>query len=83
MMSANRKDRDEALAFARKMVEKLREQILESSGIQSVASDGISVTYATGRGSGILSQLQYWEKQVILLGGDNAPQQTIDLSKGL
>ena len=82
-MACNQKDRDEALAFARKMVEKLREQLIESSGLQSVASDGLSVTYATGKGSGILSQLQYWEKQVILLSGSNAQSQTIDLSKGL
>lgn len=82
-MTCSRKDRDEALAFARKMVEKLREQLVESSGLQSVASDGLSVTYATGRGSGVLSQLQYWEKQVILLSGDNSQAQSIDLSKGL
>lgn len=82
-MGCSQKDRDEALAFARKMVEKLREQLIESSGIQSVASDGVSVTYATGQGSGALAQLQYWEKQVILLSGDNAQAQTIDLSKGL
>ena len=82
-MTCSRKDRDEALAFARKMVEKLREQLIESSGLQSVASDGLSVTYATGKGSGTLSQLQYWEKQVILLSGDNSQAQTIDLSKGL
>ena len=82
-MGCSQKDRDEALAFARKMVEKLREQLIESSGIQSVASDGVSVTYATGAGSGALAQLQYWEKQVILLSGDNAQAQTIDLSKGL
>lgn len=82
-MTCSRKDRDEALAFARKMVEKLREQLIESSGLQSVSSDGLSVTYATGKGSGVLAQLQYWEKQVILLSGDNSQTQSIDLSKGL
>ena len=82
-MGCSQKDKDEALAFARKMVEKLREQLIESSGIQSVSSDGISVTYATGKGSGTLAQLQYWEKQVILLSGSNNQAQTIDMSKGL
>ncbi len=79
----SQRDKEEALQFARTMVKKLREQLLESAGLQSVASDGLSVTYATGKGSGIASQLQYWEKQVILLSGSNASHQSIDLSKGL
>ncbi len=82
-MGCSQKDRDEALAFARKMVEKLREQLIESSGIQSVASDGVRVTYSPCTLAFSSIEFQYWEKQVILLSGDNSQAQTIDLSKGL
>ena len=81
-MSCNR-ERDEALAFAREMVTSLREKLKDAAGVQSVTSDGLSVTYAQGGQSGILEQLKYWEKRVQQLQRSNSVSKSIDLSGGL
>ena len=63
------------------MVEKLREQLVESSGLQSVSSDGLSVTYATGSAS-VRKELRYYEKRLQQLQGSSY-YKSIDLGKGL
>ena len=81
-MTCNR-ERDEALAFARDMVQTLRDKLKDAAGVQSVTSDGLSVTYAHGGQSGILEQLKYWEKQGLRLQRDNSASKSIDMSGGL
>jgi hypothetical protein len=76
-------EKDEALAFARDMVRTLRSKLKDAAGVQSVTSDGLSVTYAHGGNSGLLSQLNYWQKQVNALQGKTSVSKNIDLSGGL
>lgn len=76
-------DKQEALDFARKMVKRLREQMLEQGGATSVSTDNISVDMGTGSDS-IREQLKYWENQVIVLSSSQGMNvSTIDVSKGL
>jgi len=81
-MSCNR-ERDEALTFAKEMVQSLREKLKDAAGVQSITSDGLSVTYTQGGQSGLLEQLKYWEKQVLRLQQGNSASKTIDMSGGL
>ena len=81
-MSCNR-ERDEALTFAKEMVQSLREKLKDAAGVQSITSDGLSVTYTQGGPSGLLEQLKYWEKQVLRLQQSNSASKTIDMSGGL
>ena len=75
-------DRMEALLHARKMVEVLRAKLVDSAGVQTVATDGLTVTYSQGR-DGLLGQLKYWERQVQELEGNHSSATTIRLSGGL
>jgi hypothetical protein len=76
-------DKQEALDFARKMVKRLRDQMLEQGGATSVSTDNISVDMGTGSDS-IREQLKYWENQVIVLSSSQGMNvSTIDVSKGL
>lgn len=81
-MSQNQ-DKQEALDFARRMVKKLREQMLEQGGAIAVSTDNISVDMGTGNDS-IREQLKYWENQVIVLSSDQGMNvSSIDVSRGL
>ena len=76
-------ERDEALSFAREMVKNLRAKLKDSAGVAEVSTDGLTVKYAHGGNSGVLSQLKYWEKQVQILQRKNGISKSIDLSGGL
>lgn len=76
-------DREEALAYAREMVRILRDKMKDTVGVQSVTTDGLSVTYAVGGADGMTKQLRYWEKQVLRLQGGSGSASSIDLSGGL
>ncbi len=76
-------DKQEALDFARKMVKRLRDQMLEQGGAVAVSTDNISVDMGTGSDS-IRDQLKYWENQVIVLSSSQGMNvSAIDVSKGL
>lgn len=75
-------DRMEALLHARKMVDALRAKLVDAAGVQTVATDGLTVTYSQGR-DGLLGQLKYWERQVQKLEGNGSGAATINLSGGL
>ena len=76
-------DKQEALDFARKMVKRLREQMLEQGGAVAVSTDNISVDMGTGSDS-IRDQLKYWENQVIVLSSSQGMNvSTSDVSTGL
>lgn len=75
-------DKAEALYHARSMVTALREKLIAAAGVQTVATDGLTVTYSQGR-DGLLGQLKYWERQVQKLEGNGSGTATIDLSGSL
>jgi hypothetical protein len=75
-------DKAEALRHAREMVAALRAKMVDAAGVQTVATDGLTVTYSQGR-DGLLGQLKYWERQVQKLEGNGSGSATIDLSGGL
>ena len=77
------KEKQEALAHAKEMVKVLREKLIEQAGLQSVTTDGMSVTWQTGGKSGLYEQLKYWERQVQKLQTDGSVARTIDMSGGL
>lgn len=65
------------------MIEILRERLKSSAGIQSVTSDGVSTTFATGGSESVRAQLDYWEKELARLTRSGGMTRTVDLSKGL
>ena len=65
------------------MIETLRVRLKASAGIQSVAADGTSTTFATGGSESIRGQLEYWEKELTRLTRNGKSTRTIELNGGL
>ena len=70
-------DRASRLAYAREMVDKLRDAIRSGSNVVSVSTDGTSITYNRGQA---LQELNYWEKKVIRLSRSKSRTTSIDVS---
>ena len=75
-------DKADALRHARSMVDTLRAKLVDSAGVQTLSTDGLTITYSQGK-DGLLGQLKYWERQVQKLEGNGSGSSTIDLSGSL
>jgi hypothetical protein len=80
---AKSKRTQDRIDFAKDMIEVLKERLKASAGIQSVTSDGVSTTFATGGAESVRAQLEYWEKELTRLTRSGGATRTIDLSGGL
>lgn len=63
------------LTFARKMVEKYRDMLLQCAGLRSITIDGQMVMYAD-----VEAGYRQWQKAVARLSGTRPNAVTIDMS---
>ena len=54
----SKEDRKAAYDFAVEMVKRLREKLLDMEGVDTMSTDGVSISYAN-----VSQKLMYWEKQ--------------------
>lgn len=73
----SKEDRREAYDFAVEMVRRLREKLLDMEGVDTMSTDGVSISYAD-----VSQKLRYWEKQAQRLKCSTFTQ-TIDLKDRL
>ena len=70
------------IAQVQALVDKYYDLLLKQGGMQSVSTDGLTVTYATGADASIVALHDKYTRRLKRLKGQLGPT-TINLSKGL